>query len=160
MCYEPFLLAFLLGQPPVTGPQSASVSLNVNVGSQARITFSSTTLVFPDADPDSVPLVPGSPGVDVTAKARASRNAQVVLTVQASDDLRSGMSTLPASLITWSGDGNGFLSGVLSRASPQLVAAWTGSGIRTGAQSFAFQNSWTHPPGTYSVTLVYTVSMP
>lgn len=136
-------------------------TLSLNVASQARLSFSSTTLVFADADPDSVPLVPGSPStITVTAKARTTRNAQVVLTVQATDDLRSGVNTLPASLITWSGSGDGFVSGVLSQASAQLLAAWTGSGIRTGAQSFAFQNSWTHPPGTYSATFVYTVSMP
>jgi hypothetical protein len=161
MCCEPLLIAWLLGQPALTGPQSVPATLSVNVASQARISFSSTTLVFGDADPDSVPLVPGSPStITVTAKARTMRNAQVVLTVQATDDLRSGVNTLPASLITWSGSGDGFVSGVLSQASAQLVAAWTGSGIRTGAQSFAFQNSWTHPPGTYSATFVYTVSMP
>ena len=161
MCYEPFLIAWLLGQPPVAGPQRAPATLSVNVASQARISFSSTTLVFPDADPDLVPIVPGSPAtITVTAKARTTRNTQVVLTVQATDDLRSGINTLPASLISWSGSGDSFVSGVLSQASAQQVAAWTGSGIRTGAQRFAFQNSWTHPPGTYSATFVYTVSMP
>jgi hypothetical protein len=161
MCYGPILLAVLLGQPPATGPRSAPATLSVNVSSQARITFGSTSLVFPDADPDTVPLVQASSGAfTVTAKARTTKDAQVLLTVQASDDLRSGMNTLPASLIAWTGSGDGFQSGVLSRASSQLVAAWTGSGVWTGAQSFAFQNSWKHPPGTYSVTFVYTVSMP
>jgi hypothetical protein len=157
---ETILIALLLGQPPVTAPQSASTTLSVNVGSQARLVFTSTTLVFPDAHPDQVPLVPGSPVISITAKARTPRNAQVTLTVQAADDLRSGVDTIPASLITWDGRGDGFVPGVLSRTSAQMVASWTGSGTRDGAQSFAFQNSWTHPPGTYSVTFIYTVSMP
>jgi hypothetical protein len=157
---DTILIALLLWQPPVTGPQSATATLSVNVGSHARLAFNSTTLVFPDADPDQVPLVPGSPAITITAKARTPANAQVTLTVQAADDLRSGVTTIPASLITWDGSGDGFVSGVLSQASPQLVASWTGSGMRAGAQSFAFQNSWTHPPGTYSVTFIYTMSMP
>jgi hypothetical protein len=154
------LLALLTSQPPVTGPRSATATLSVSVGSYARLAFTSTTLVFPDADPDQVPQVPGSPAISITAKARTPKNAQVTLTVQAADDLRSGVTTIPASLITWEGSGDGFVSGVLSSASAQLVASWTGSGIRAGAQGYAFQNSWVHPPGTYSVTFVYTMSMP
>lgn len=154
------LIALLLGQAPVTGPQSASATLSVTVGSQARLVLSSTTLVFPDANPDQAPLVPGSPSIGITAKARTPKNTQLTLTVQAVDDLRSGVSTIPASLITWDGGGDGFVPGVLSRASAQLVGAWTGSGTRDGTQNFAFQNSWTHQPGIYSVTFVYTMSMP
>jgi hypothetical protein len=38
------------------------------------------------------------------------------------------------------------------------VATWVGSGVHTGTQTFRFQNLWTHPTGTYTVTLVYTLS--
>ena len=160
MIHETILAALLLWQPPVPGPKSATAAVSVDIGSHARLAFTSTALVFPDADPDQVPLVPGSPDITVTAKARTAKNAQITLTLQAADDLRSGVTIIPASLITWGGSGDGFVSGVLSRTSAQLVGSWTGSGTRTGAQSFTFQNSWTHPPGTYSVTFVYTMSMP
>lgn len=160
MPWETILIALVLGQAPVTGLESASATLSVNVGSHARLVFTATSLVFPDANPDQVPLVPGSPSIGITAKARTPKNAQVTLTVQAADHLRSGITTIPASLITWDGSGAGFVRGVLSHASPQLVGVWTGSGTRDGTQSFVFQNSWTHPPGIYSVTFVYTMSMP
>jgi hypothetical protein len=160
MHYAPLLGALLLAQPPVSGPVSASVTLNVILGSHARLSFTSTTLAFPDADPDLVPLVSGVPGdITLTAKARTTRNAQVTVTLQAADDLRSGISTLPPSLITWTSAGAGFVPGVLSR-SAQLVGTWTGSGVRSGAQRFVFENRWTHPPGTYSVTFIYTLSTP
>ena len=157
----PLATVWLLAQPPVSGPQTATATLSVNLGSHARLSFGASTLVFPDADPDTVPAVPATPPeVAITARARAQRNAQVTLTLQAADDLRSGLTTMPASLIRWSASGAGFVGGTLSRTAAQLVGSWTGSGVRSGAQSFVFENSWMHPPGTYSVTLVYTMSTP
>jgi hypothetical protein len=83
-----------------------------------------------------------------------------MLTLQSIDDLRSGVTVLPASLITWTAAGPGFLPGTLSRSAAQTVGTWTGSGIRSGSQSFYFENRWTHPPGIYTITLVYTISTP
>jgi hypothetical protein len=160
--FDPIIfLALLLAQPPVSGPVTASATLSVNLGSHARVAFGSTTVTFPDADPDLVPLVTAVPqSIEITAKARTPRNAQVSLTLQAADDLRSGVNTLPATLITWAVTGSGFVPGVLSRETAQAVATWTGSGVHSGTQSFSFENKWTHPPGTYSVTLIYTMSTP
>jgi hypothetical protein len=160
--FDPIIfLALLLAQAPVSGPQTASATLSVNLGSHARVAFATTTLMFPDADPDLVPVVTAVPqNIEITAKARTPRNAQVSLTLQAADDLRSGVNTLPASLIKWAATGTGFVPGTLNRATAQTVATWTGSGVRSGTQNFAFENKWTHPPGTYSVTLIYTMSTP
>lgn len=161
MRLEAILLAVLLGQPPVSGTASATAALSVAIGSQGRVTFTSLTLAFPSANPDQAPVVAAAPAaITVTAKSRTPANAQVTLTLQAADDLRSGTATLPASLIQWKASGPGFVGGTLSRDEAALVAAWTGSGVHTGSQQFEFQNSWSHPPGTYSVTVVYTMSMP
>ena len=158
---EAILLALLLGQPPVSGPASATAALSVSVGSHGRVSFTSLTLVFPNANPDQVPVVPAAPAaIAVAARARTPPNAQVTLTVQTADDLRSGTATLPASLIAWEATGPGFVPGTLSRDEASLVATWTGSGVHAGSQQYGFQNSWSHPPGTYSVTIVYTMSMP
>ena len=155
------LIVFALAQPPTTGPVSATATLSVNLGSLARVAFTSTTVAFPNADPDTVPKVAGAPAsIDITAKARTTRNSQVTLTVQSTDDLRSGVTVLPAALITWTATGTGFVAGTLSRTSAQVVGSWTGSGVRAGSQSFFFENRWTHPPGTYTITLVYTISAP
>lgn len=140
---------------------TASGTLSVNITSVAALSISSATLTFPDADPDLVPQVPSSQGpLTVTARARAARNATVTLTVLAADDLRSGISTIPAGALTWTGTGAGFVSGTVSRTAPQLVASWSGSGNRTGAQDYRFRNQWTYPSGTYSVTLLYTLTAP
>lgn len=140
---------------------TVTATLSSDVSSLARISLSGNHLSFPDADPDTVPQVPSRSGpLTITARARASRNGLVTLTVQASDDLRSGVSVLPASLITWTSTGPGYVQGTLSRTAPQLVGSWTGSGVRIGTQDFRFQNSWMHAPGTYTVTLLYTLTSP
>ena len=155
------LAAVLLAQAPPSGPQISSATLTLNLGTHARVSFSTSTLLFADADPDLVAQVPGSPDtIAIMAKARTTRNAQVTLTVQSTDDLRSGTVTLPASLITWTAQGSGFVPGTMSMSSAQVVGTWTGSGVRSGSQSFFFRNAWTHPPGVYSLTLVYTISAP
>jgi hypothetical protein len=158
---EGILLVLALMQPPSSGPQSATATLSVSLGSHARLALLSTTLAFPDSDPDTLPRIPSVPAaIGITAKARTTRNSQVTLTVQSTDDLRSGVTLLPAATITWSAAGPGFLPGTLSRSAAQMVGAWTGSGIRSGSQSFFFENRWTHPPGIYTITLVYTMSAP
>ena len=40
----------------------------------------------------------------------------------------------------------------------QTVASWTGSGVRTGTQTFLFRNLWTYSIGTYTVTMIFTLS--
>jgi hypothetical protein len=146
--------------PAALAAQTSTNTLTVNVGSLARLSLSPTSLAFPDADPGTVPQVPALPGpITVTVKARAGRNAAVTLTVQANGDLRSGLTTLPASLITWTATGAGMTSGTLG-TDATTVGTWTGSGVRSGTQRFQFENRWTHPSGTYTVTLTYTLSSP
>jgi hypothetical protein len=145
----------------LAGAQSANATLSAPLTSLARLSLSTNSLTFPDADPDLVPQVPALQGpLTITAKARAPQGDVVTLTVQASDDLRSGVTVLPASLVTWTASGPGFVGGTLSPSAAQLVATWTGPGVHTGTQHYVFENRWTHPTGTYTLTLVYTLSVP
>lgn len=154
------LLALLtLAQP--AGGQTATAVLSANLGGRAKLAFSSNGLSFPGADPDTLPQVAAISGpVTVTAKARASRGGTVLLTVQATDDLRSGVVTIPVDALTWTATGAGFVGGTVSRTAQQTVGSWTGSGSRTGTQQFLFRNLWTYSTGTYTVTLQYTLSAP
>jgi hypothetical protein len=147
------------GCPAAVAGQTQTATLNAAFSGIAKLSLSVASLTFPDADPDAVPLVPSTPPtVAITAKGRATLNGAVTVTVLASDNLRSGVSTLPASTITWTATGSGFVDGTLDASTPQVVGSWTGSGIRNGTQSFFFRNLWTHATGTYTVTLVYTLS--
>lgn len=141
--------------------QNRNATLNVSINGLARLSLSSAGVTFPDSNPDLVPQVAGATGpLVITVKARTTLNSTIRLSVLASDDLRSGVRTLPASNITWIAAGAGFVPGTLNRTTPQSVGAWIGSGVRTGSQSLFFRNVWTHPTGTYTLTMTYTVSSP
>ena len=159
--YTLLVLAWVAACSGPAAAQSASATLSASLTPIARLSLSTNSLTFPDADPDLVPQVPAMQGpVTVTVKARAPQGGVVTLTVQASDDLRSGITVLPASLVTWTGAGPGFVPGTLSATTAQVVASWTGSGVHSGTQTYLFENRWTHPTGTYTVTLLYTLSVP
>jgi hypothetical protein len=141
--------------------QARSATLVADFSTFAKLTLSTATVSFPDADPDTIPLIPSSGGpLFISAKARATPGAQVVLTVVATDDLRSGVNLIPASNITWTATGPGFAGGTLSTTSPATVGTWSGSGVRTGTQQLYFTNLWSHPTGIYTVSLLYTLTSP
>ena len=151
------LLCFAL--PPAAAAQTDTGTLNAVIGGFARLSLSTTSISFADEDPDLVPQIPASPvAVTITARARATAGGMVTLTVQASDDLRSGVTTIPAQQITWTATGAGFVAGTLSASAPQTVATWVGSGVRTGTQSFRFRNLWTYPTGTFTLSMIYTLT--
>jgi hypothetical protein len=157
------LLAFTLATFVTSAPlaaQTATATLSADLGPVAKLSFSSTTLSFADADPDAVTQIPASGGpITITAKARAAQ-APIVLTVLANGNPRSGVTTLPADAFTWTATGAGFVGGTVSATTPQVVGSWTGSGIRAGSQTFLFRNSWSYPVGVYSMTLTYTLTTP
>jgi len=153
-----FILVLFIDSVPAVA-QTQNATLNASINGLARISVSSAALTFPDSDPDTVPSIQASQGpITLTAKARTSLNGTITLTVKASDDLRSGVSTIPASNITWVASGAGFNTGTLSASTAQIVAAWTGSGVRTGTQTFFFKNLWSYATGTYTLTITYTLS--
>jgi hypothetical protein len=156
------LMAWTVAAPATpASAQAATATLSANVSPTAKLTLSTASAAFPDADPDLAPQVPAAGGpILITAKSRANPGMQVVLTLQAADDLRSGVNTIPASNITWTSTGAGFVAGTLSTLSPVTLATWTGSGVRNGSQQLYLRNLWTHPTGTYTVSLLYTLSAP
>ena len=163
--FHPLVIAFTLwavAVPPApAAAQTATATLSANVNTLAKLTLSTASVSFPDANPDAIPQVPSSGGpISITAKSRATPGAQVLLTVQASDDLRAGVTVIAASNVTWTASGAGFVAGTLSKTTPVTLATWTGSGTRTGSQQWFFRNLWTHPTGTFSATILYTLSAP
>ena len=153
------LMALTMSVAPLAA-QTATATLSADLGTIAKLTFSSSTISFPDADPDVVPQIAASGGaVTVTAKARAAFGL-VVLTVLANGNARSGVNIIPADAFSWTASGAGFVAGTVSGVAPQLVGSWTGSGIRVGTQTFQFRNSWSYAVGVYNLTLTYTLAAP
>jgi hypothetical protein len=140
---------------------TANVGATFMVASQTKLTLSISTLSFPNADPDTVPSIPAAEGaIMITAEARATAGNQVILTVLASDDFRSGMNTIPVSKLTWTTAGPGFIGGTMSRSLAQRVATFGDSGTNSGTQAYSLANSWTYPTGSYSTTVTYTLTTP
>ncbi len=140
-------------------PGSQSVTFVVTA--QAKLTLSAATQTFPNADPDAVPQVPASEGpLTITAKGRTAPGSQMILSVIASNDLRSGMNVIPVSALTWTATGAGFGPGTMSSSIARRLAAWNSSGFFVGTQTYFFANSWTYATGSYGVTLTYTLSAP
>jgi hypothetical protein len=140
-------------------PRTATAT--VTIAAAAKLSLSSTTLAFPDADPDTTPDIPASGGpIVISAKVRTTIGSTVTLAVQAANDLKSGLDTILATQLRWTATGTGFVAGTMSKTAPQAVGSWTSSGSWTGSQAYTLLNSWTYATGTYSTTLTYTLSAP
>ncbi|MCX6546272.1 MAG: hypothetical protein NTV05_17910 [Acidobacteria bacterium] len=138
-----------------------TMSVSATVAARAKLTLSYASMAFPDADPDAVPLVPAGGGaLIITAKARTTPGSTVTLVVLASDDLRSGLDTIPAGNLTWTATGGGFSGGTMNKTTAQTVGSWANSGFWSGTQSYALVNSWNFSTGTYTTTLNYTLTAP
>jgi hypothetical protein len=157
------LAALMVSAAPLVHSASLTrtATATATVNGLAKLTLSSSTLVFPDADPDTVTSIPanGSP-LTITAKARTSVGSVVTLVVKSSGNLQSGLDTIPASQVRWTATGTGFVAGTMSDAAAQTVGSWVSSGSWTGTQTYTLRNAWTYAVGTYTATLTYTLTAP
>jgi hypothetical protein len=48
----------------------------------------------------------------------------------------------------------------LSATTPVTLAQWTGPGMRSGTQQLLFRNLWSYATGTYTTSLIYTLTAP
>ena len=78
-----WLGAVLAATPVAAQSQTSNATISVNVGTLANLTVSSTSVSFPDADPDAVPQVNALGGpLTIATKARATRGSQVLCASQ------------------------------------------------------------------------------
>lgn len=119
------------------------------------LTLSAGSVTFPTADPDTTPIIVAPP-LGVTLY---SRRTPWQLTVMAGGDLTSGSSTIPVSNISWTATPvPPFQAGVMSSTVAQMMASDTGLVDLTATVVYSLVNSWTYDPGTYTVTITYTLS--
>lgn len=157
--------ALILIIPSVTAVQAATATGNVTVAATvsatAKLTVGSTTVSFANADPDTTPSITATEGaIAITAKSKTGAAGSVTLTVLAAADLTSGSDTIAVSNVTWTVSGSGFAAGTMNKTTAQSVASWTGSGNRSGTQTYALANSWNYATGSYSATATYTLTAP
>jgi len=138
-----------------------TLSVSATIAARAKLTLSSGSMAFADADPDTTPVVsPGGGALTIMAKGRTTVGSTVTLVVLASGDLQSGLDAIPIEQLSWAATGTGFVAGTLSHTAAQTVGTWANSGAWTGTQSYQLANSWTYSTGTYTTTLTYTLTAP
>ena len=153
--------AVALVQPLSAVTDTKPLTVSATVAATAKLTLTSATVTFPDADPDVTPSIPANEGaITVTAKAKTGAASPVTLTLLAATDLTSGSDTIAISNVTWTATGGGFVAGTMNNSVAQTVGSWTGSGNRTGTQSFVLANSWSYATGSYSAAATYTLTAP
>jgi hypothetical protein len=152
--------AVALVQPLSAVTDTKPLTVSATVAATAKLTLTSATVTFPNADPDTVTSIPANEGaITVDAKAKTSTGTLVTLTLQATTDLTSGSDTIAISNVTWTATGGGFVAGTMSLVA-QTVGSWTGSGDRSGTQSYSLANSWSYATGSYSAAATYTLTAP
>jgi hypothetical protein len=125
------------------------------------LTISPAAITFASSDPDTVPQVAAAP---VTVSLRVRQNdGSWQLTVLADGDLISGANTVDITNVTWTATpAPPFQNGTLSKTVAQRVASGNGNvnPATNGSVVFRLANSWNYATGTYSQTLVFTLSAP
>lgn len=125
------------------------------------ISVTPISINFPAADPDSAPVL-FSPPVQVTYRVRGNPGPWT-LSVLAGGDLISGGQTIDISNVTWvASPAPPFQNGSLSKTVAQTLASGTGNVAiaQTGSVTFRLANLWTYSAGTYTQTVVFTLSAP
>ncbi len=125
------------------------------------LTVSPLSINFPAADPDVSPVLASDP-VDVRFRVR-NNTGPWTLSLLAGGDLISGGATVDISNISWvASPAPPFQSGTLSKTVAQTLASGTGNvqPPATGLVTFRLANLWTYTAGTYTQTIVFTLSAP
>jgi hypothetical protein len=127
-----------------------------------ELSLAPRVISFPSADPDAVPLVLAAP-LTVTYRIRGNANNPWSVTLLAGGDLISGPSRVDISNVTWvATPAPPFQNGTLSRTVAQRIASGTGNAAiaQSGSVTFRLVNSWTYSTGTYTQSVVFTLSSP
>jgi hypothetical protein len=126
------------------------------------LTLNPQVITFPPADPDIDPVIVAAP-VEISYRVQGNAGGTWVLTVLANGDLSSGGATIDISNVTWiATPAPPFQNGTLSRTVEQTLASGSGNvnPTSTGSLTFRLANSWTYTAGTYTQTVVFTLSAP
>lgn len=166
MCFLSFTVAAAVMLSGATTAFAETASTTVVVAA----TFNSRTSLNVSADVLQFDVVSsGDPAVamvDFSARARTSGAAQVVLSVEPLQEVPGshGPALSPVegpsdtqSTLTFSGVGEGTLSGAVAPSGLTVAGRWTGSGLRQGTLVFALRAA---APGRYSIPVRFVLSAP
>ena len=144
-----------IGIPDVASADTASRAVTVSA------TFSSRTSLKVSADLLRFEVASGqtaTASVEFSAGTRTQSGAQVVLSVEPIRGVEGpgGAGDVETS-VSFSGQGEGTLGGLLRGTGPTVAGRWIGSGMRHGRLVFALQAD---ASGTYTVPVRFVLSAP
>ena len=131
---------------------SAAVVVTASFNSRTSLNVSTDVLRFDVVSSDEAALA----AVDFSARARTAGGAPVVLSVEPLREVPGGPAAAESSL-TFSGIGEGALSGMVATTGSTVAGRWTGGGLRHGQLVFALRTSQC---GTYSIPVRFVLSAP
>ena len=157
-----FLLAIAIA--PALAQTSKNLTINLSLVEWYDLSLSPTTISFTDVAP-----TPGAnpPSADISADFTVGVTSFAViiptsglkLTVKAAGDFDT---TIPASTVSWTAGGTGYVGGQLSKITNVTVGSWDAGPIvhyHTGTLSFTFHRDYeTQKPGDYNITATFTLS--
>ena len=126
------------------------------------LTISPSTISFANADPDTTPSIV-APTVTVSYRVRSNPTGNWQLTLLASGDLVAGTAVIDITNVTWTASPvPPFQAGTLSHTLAQRLASGSGNvqATTTGTVVFRLANSWSYNVGSYSASVVYTLTAP
>jgi hypothetical protein len=128
---------------------------------QLDLSVSPASITFASADPDLSASVAAAP---VVIRVRVRQNSGPwTLTVLAGGDLIAGPATVDITNVSWTATpAPPYQNGTLSKTVAQRMASGTGNvnPAANGSVTFRLANSWTYSAGTYTQTLIFTLSAP
>lgn len=141
---------------------TSNLTINATVSARASLTISTNNITFPAADPDTTSSIEANENpVTVTCKGQTSQGSTITLTCRAQGDLvEGGGASIDIDNVTWTHTGSGYQDGTMSTSTDVSVGSWTNSGNRSGDLYFYLANSWSYNVGSYSATVVYTLTVP
>jgi hypothetical protein len=126
-----------------------------------EVSVTPLSITFQAQDPDLAPVLISAP-VNVTYRVRGNAGPWT-LSLLAGGDLISGAATVDISNVSWvATPAPPFQSGTLSKTVAQTLASGTGNVpvAATAAVTFRLANLWTLSAGTYTQTIIFTLTAP
>lgn len=136
--------------------------VSVAAAQTLSLSISPSTITFAAADPDTTPSIV-APSITVSYQVRNNFGGSWRISLLASGDLTAGSATIGISNVTWTASPTPpFQAGTLSGTLAQTLASGTGNVTltTTGTVVFRLANSWTYNVGSYSTSVVFTLTAP
>jgi hypothetical protein len=147
-------VAVLAGAVPSAASDAhAVVVVSAVFGPRSALNLSTEVLRFDVTAPDQ----PATVALDFSAAIRTRSGAEVVLSVEGLRALQGPGAADVETSLTFVGEGEGTLPGVIDPKALSIAGRWVGSGRRTGRLIFSLRAG---AAGTYTVPVRFVLSTP